>query len=104
MVGAGLTPGGSQRAIAALFQLQLNKLLSTVGRVSTDEEVAKSNPTTQRCRRARLVIAKLDRLIRNVAFISALIQRKVHFLCCDNPGCPSPQTGSSNGSETLLSP
>jgi DNA invertase Pin-like site-specific DNA recombinase len=35
--------------------------------------------------RARLVIAKLDRLSRNVAFISALMERKVDFVCCDNP-------------------
>jgi DNA invertase Pin-like site-specific DNA recombinase len=35
--------------------------------------------------RARLIIAKLDRLSRNVAFISALMERKVDFVCCDNP-------------------
>jgi DNA invertase Pin-like site-specific DNA recombinase len=35
--------------------------------------------------RARLIIAKLDRLSRNVAFISALLERKIDFVCCDNP-------------------
>jgi DNA invertase Pin-like site-specific DNA recombinase len=35
--------------------------------------------------RARLIIAKLDRLSRNVAFISALMERKVDFLAVDNP-------------------
>jgi DNA invertase Pin-like site-specific DNA recombinase len=35
--------------------------------------------------RARLIIAKLERLSRNVAFISALMERKVDFVCCDNP-------------------
>jgi len=35
--------------------------------------------------RARPVIAKLDRLSRNVAFISALMERKVDFLAVDNP-------------------
>jgi DNA invertase Pin-like site-specific DNA recombinase len=35
--------------------------------------------------RARLILAKLDRLSRNVAFISALMERKVDFICCDNP-------------------
>jgi len=34
---------------------------------------------------AKLVIAKLDRLSRNVAFISALIESGVQFVCCDNP-------------------
>lgn len=39
------------------------------------------------CRRAKavLVVAKLDRLARNVAFTSALMESKVDFVCCDNP-------------------
>jgi len=36
-------------------------------------------------KKARLVIAKLDRLARNVAFISALMESEVDFVCCDNP-------------------
>ena len=35
--------------------------------------------------RARLVIAKLDRLSRNVAFLAALMDRGVDFVACDNP-------------------
>src|SRR4051794_1999837 len=38
-----------------------------------------------RKRRATLVIAKLDRLGRNVAFISALMESGAEFVCCDNP-------------------
>src|SRR5690606_2576896 len=34
---------------------------------------------------ARLVVAKLDRLARNVAFLSALMEAKADFVCCDNP-------------------
>ena len=39
------------------------------------------------CRRSKatLVVAKLDRLARNVAFTSALMESKVEFVCCDNP-------------------
>jgi DNA invertase Pin-like site-specific DNA recombinase len=39
------------------------------------------------CRRhkAKLVIAKLDRLSRNLAFIAALMESKVEFLVVDNP-------------------
>jgi DNA invertase Pin-like site-specific DNA recombinase len=39
------------------------------------------------CRKKRgtLVIAKLDRLGRNVAFISALMEGGADFVCCDNP-------------------
>jgi DNA invertase Pin-like site-specific DNA recombinase len=35
--------------------------------------------------RAKLVIAKLDRLSRNVHFISGLMERKVDFVACDMP-------------------
>jgi len=38
-----------------------------------------------RKRKAILVIAKLDRLGRNVAFISALMDNDADFVCCDNP-------------------
>lgn len=39
------------------------------------------------CRRhkAKLVIAKLDRLSRNVAFIAALMDGNTEFVACDNP-------------------
>src|SRR5689334_14382219 len=35
--------------------------------------------------RATLVIAKIDRLARNVAFISALLESKVRFVAVDMP-------------------
>jgi DNA invertase Pin-like site-specific DNA recombinase len=35
--------------------------------------------------RAKLIIAKLDRLSRNVAFIATLMDEKVDFVCCDFP-------------------
>jgi DNA invertase Pin-like site-specific DNA recombinase len=38
-----------------------------------------------RLRRATLVIAKLDRLARNVHFISGLMESNVDFIACDNP-------------------
>ena len=34
--------------------------------------------------KATLVVAKLDRLARNVAFLSALMEAKVEFVACDN--------------------
>lgn len=40
---------------------------------------------TCRKRKARLVIAKLDRLSRNVAFIAAMMDLGVEFVACDNP-------------------
>jgi DNA invertase Pin-like site-specific DNA recombinase len=38
-----------------------------------------------RLKRATLVIAKLDRLARNVAFVSNLMESRVEFIACDNP-------------------
>lgn len=38
-----------------------------------------------RKRKAVLVIAKLDRLGRNVVFIATLMESEVEFICCDNP-------------------
>lgn len=35
--------------------------------------------------KATLVIAKLDRLARNVHFLSGLMESGVDFICCDNP-------------------
>jgi DNA invertase Pin-like site-specific DNA recombinase len=35
--------------------------------------------------KATLVVAKLDRLARNVAFMAALLESKVDFVACDNP-------------------
>ena len=35
--------------------------------------------------KATLVVAKLDRLARNVAFTSALMESGVEFVACDNP-------------------
>ena len=39
------------------------------------------------CRATRTIVlvAKLDRLSRNVAFLSGIMASKVDFLCCDNP-------------------
>lgn len=38
-----------------------------------------------RRRKATLVIAKLDRLARNVYVVSGLMESRVPFVCCDNP-------------------
>jgi DNA invertase Pin-like site-specific DNA recombinase len=38
-----------------------------------------------RARRATLVIAKLDRLARNVSFVSNLMESGADFVACDNP-------------------
>lgn len=38
-----------------------------------------------RATKATLLVAKLDRLARNVLFTATLMESKVPFICCDNP-------------------
>jgi DNA invertase Pin-like site-specific DNA recombinase len=47
-------------------------------------ELAKALAHARR-NKGTLVVAKLDRLARNVAFLSALMDSKVPFVACDNP-------------------
>jgi DNA invertase Pin-like site-specific DNA recombinase len=47
-------------------------------------ELEKAIAHAKRCK-ATLVVAKLDRLARNVAFTSALMRSGVDFVACDNP-------------------
>lgn len=47
-------------------------------------ELAKAIAQAKRSR-ATLVVAKLDRLARSVAFTSALVESGVEFIACDNP-------------------
>jgi DNA invertase Pin-like site-specific DNA recombinase len=54
------------------------------GKKSDRPELAKALAACKR-HKATLVIAKLDRLARNVHFISGLMETKVKFVACDMP-------------------
>jgi DNA invertase Pin-like site-specific DNA recombinase len=54
------------------------------GKLADRPELAKALAHARRSK-ATLVVAKLDRLARNVAFLSALMDSKVAFVACDNP-------------------
>src|SRR6516162_6553579 len=54
------------------------------GKRNERPELAKALAACKR-HRAKLVIAKLDRLSRNVAFLATLMDRGVDFVACDNP-------------------
>jgi DNA invertase Pin-like site-specific DNA recombinase len=54
------------------------------GKRSDRLELAKALAACKR-HKAKLVIAKLDRLSRNLAFIAALMDSGVEFIACDNP-------------------
>jgi DNA invertase Pin-like site-specific DNA recombinase len=54
------------------------------GKIADRPELAKALAHARR-NKATLCVAKLDRLARNVAFLSALMDSKVPFVACDNP-------------------
>ena len=54
------------------------------GKRADRPQLANAIAHAKRCK-ATLVVAKLDRLARNVAFLSALMQSGVDFVACDNP-------------------
>lgn len=54
------------------------------GKRADRPELAKAIAHARRSK-ATLVIAKLDRLARNVAFVSALMEAGCDFIACDNP-------------------
>lgn len=54
------------------------------GKKSDRPELAKAL-SHAKLSKATLVVAKLDRLSRNVAFLSALMESRVQFVCVDNP-------------------
>src|SRR5262245_15884554 len=54
------------------------------GKRNDRPELAKALATCKK-QKARLVIAKLDRLSRNLAFIATLMDSGVEFICVDNP-------------------
>jgi len=86
---SGLGLQAQQAAIAAFLQSD-DKLLTPP---FTEVESGKNSDRPQlraameRCRKtgATLLIARLDRLARNVRFISALMEEGVPFVACDMP-------------------
>jgi DNA invertase Pin-like site-specific DNA recombinase len=54
------------------------------GTISNRSELSRALAHARRAK-ATLVVAKLDRLARNVAFTSQLMDSGVDFICCDNP-------------------
>lgn len=86
---SGLGLEAQQEAVLAHLQRNGGRLIESY----TEVESGKRNKRPQlaaalkACRKykATLIIAKLDRLARNVHFISGLMESKVDFLATDNP-------------------
>jgi DNA invertase Pin-like site-specific DNA recombinase len=65
-------------------QIKASYIEVETGKRADRPELARGLAHSRRSR-ATLVVAKLDRLARNVAFTSALMRSGVEFVCCDNP-------------------
>lgn len=80
----------AQRAAAAAYAASVRGRIvaeyteTESGKRSDRPQLAAAVART-RAARGTLVVAKLDRLARNVAFTSALMEAGVDFVCCDNP-------------------
>lgn len=88
---SGLGLEGQVAAVEAFRKQHGGKILAGYTEVETGKgrnpkrpELAKALAHARRSK-ALLVVAKLDRLARNVAFLSALMESAVDFVCCDNP-------------------
>jgi DNA invertase Pin-like site-specific DNA recombinase len=86
---SGLGLEGQEAAVLAYAKATGGAIVRTFREVesgtrSDRPELAKALAHTRRIG-GTLVVAKLDRLSRNVAFLSALMESGAEFACCDNP-------------------
>jgi DNA invertase Pin-like site-specific DNA recombinase len=85
----GLGIAGQRKAVADYLNGGRWKLVAEFTEVESGKrndrpKLAEALATCKK-HKARLVIAKLDRLARNVHLISGLMESKVDFVCCDMP-------------------
>ena len=86
---SGLGLEGQRAAVAAYAKQVGATMLAEYTEVESGKradrpELAKALPHAKRSK-ATLLVAKLDRLARNVAFLSAVMDSGVDFIACDNP-------------------
>ena len=85
---SGLGLEGQQVAVAAFAKQHGASIIASYIEVESgkrsDRPVLAQALGHARLAKATLVVAKLDRLARNVAFLSALMESGVDFVACDN--------------------
>src|SRR5262245_43725144 len=86
---SGLGLEGQAEAVAAFCKQHKATVIASYKEIESGKkkdrpEIAKALAHARRSK-ATLIVAKLDRLSRNVAFLSTLMESKVSFVCCDNP-------------------
>ena len=86
---SGLGLEAQQAAVEAFAKQEGATLIATYCEIETgkrsDRPALARAISHSRLSKAKLVMAKLDRLARNVAFTSALMESKVQFVAVDNP-------------------
>ena len=86
---SGLGLDAQREAVERYVAGVSGRLIASFEEVESGKRVDRVNlhAALELCRTAKatLVIAKLDRLARNVAFISELMEAKVDFIAVDNP-------------------
>jgi DNA invertase Pin-like site-specific DNA recombinase len=86
---SGLGLEAQEAAVRAYAKVTGGRVLATYTEVESGKRAERPELSAAvahaRRSKARLVIAKLDRLARNVAFTSALMDAGCDFVACDNP-------------------
>ena len=86
---SGLGLEGQRKAVTDFIKFNGNKLIAEYVEVESgrnnDRSVLAEAMAACRKHKAKLVIAKLDRLARNAAFLLALRDSGVDFICADMP-------------------
>lgn len=86
---SGLGLDAQQEAVERYVGIEQGNLIETFTEVESGKRKNRPQLTAaiSLCRRKKaiLVIAKLDRLARNVHFVSGLMESGVDFIACDNP-------------------
>jgi len=86
---SGLGLEAQRAAVAEYAAKEGGRVVAEFIEVESGRKAARPELTKalNHCRAAKacLVVAKLDRLARNVAFLSGLMEAGVDFVACDNP-------------------
>ncbi len=87
---SGLGLEGQKTAVELFAKQTGARIVASYREVESGKKVASDRPELAKAlahakrSKATLVVAKLDRLARNVAFLSALMRSGVDFIACDN--------------------
>ena len=88
--------GGKWKLVAEFTEVESGK--------NSDRAQLRAAQAACKKHKARLVIAKLDRLSRNVAFVANLLEAGTDLVAVDNPHANKPMTDREAGITSRLAP